>query len=119
MTTKKCLCGEKLPYRRAYSCRKCWDKVTQYTKDALARARMTSHDGAGNLSLRGAFDKRRTTQYTRKNNMLACPECGSIAIKDIEDYLEGNLLEGDLLECEDCGEIFDMMDMNWWIDDDL
>ena len=61
MTTKKCLCGEKLPYRRAHSCRKCWDKVTQYAKDAFARARMTSHDGAGSLSLRGGIDKRRTT----------------------------------------------------------
>ena len=38
MTTKKCLCGEKLPYRRAHSCRKCWDKVTQYAKHIAALA---------------------------------------------------------------------------------
>lgn len=56
---KNCNCGNKLPYRRAYSCRACWDKLGTNVQGSLMRSRMTKHDGAGTLSLRSVDTKAR------------------------------------------------------------
>ena len=49
-TQYKCTCGSPRPYRRAYGCKKCWERAN---KMALIEKRATRNNGSGSLSLRG------------------------------------------------------------------
>jgi hypothetical protein len=55
MTETKCTCGAVLPYRRAYACLKCWERI----KEAAGRLmRLPFKGGSGQtLSLRGEWNR--------------------------------------------------------------